>query len=142
MSLRPMIGAFALALAVGACASGGSSSAPAAGAATSTAVRRGGANMITESEIAALTGVETVYDVIQRLRPNMLRTRGSAGEASAGAAASTIKVYLNGTPYGDVAMLRSIQASSIKQVEYLSAADATTRFGTGLDAGAILVTSK
>ena len=56
MSLRPMIGICALALVTGACASGGSSSAPAAASgASSTTVRRGNANLITESEIAGST---------------------------------------------------------------------------------------
>lgn len=148
MSLRPMIGMCALALVTGACASGGSSSAPAAASgASSTTVRRGNANLITESEIAG-ANLETIYDVIERLRPNMLRTRGQVGRLSgatdteSGASSSRIKVYHNGTAIGDVTMLRGIQAASVKQVDYLSSSDATTRFGTGHDAGAILVTSK
>ena len=148
MSLRPMIGICALALLTGACASGGSSSAPAAASgASSTTVRRGNASLITESEIAG-ANLETIYDVIERLRPNMLRTRGQVGRLSgatdteSGASSSRIKVYLNGTSIGDTSMLRGIQAASVKQVDYLSSSDATTRFGTGHDAGAILVTSK
>jgi hypothetical protein len=147
MSLRPMIGICALALVSGACASGGSSSAPAAGASSSTAVRRGNANLITESEIAS-ANLETIFDVIERLRPNMLRTRGQMGRISgatateSGASSSRIKVYHNGTAIGDVTMLRGIQAASVKQVDFLSSSDATTRFGTGHDAGAILITSK
>lgn len=148
MSLRPMIGICALALVTGACASGGSSSAPAAASgASSTTVRRGNANLITESEIAG-ANLETIYDVIERLRPNMLRTRGQMGRLSGasgsdpGASVSKIRVYLNGSAIGDVSMLRGIQAASVKQVDYLGSSDATTRFGTGHDAGAILVTSK
>jgi hypothetical protein len=103
--------------------------------------------MIPEAEIAA-TGLQTLYEVIERLRPSMLRTRGQVGRLSGatgsepGASNSGIKVYLNGTGVGDISMLRTIQASSVKQVQYLSSSDATTRFGTGHDAGAILVTSK
>lgn len=146
MSLRPLIGMCALALLTGACASGSSSSAPGA-TATSTAPKRGSANLITESEIAG-ANLETIYDVIERLRPNMLRTRGQMGRLSGaagsdpGASSSKIKVFLNGTAIGDVSMLRGIQAASVKQVDYLNSSDATTRFGTGHDAGAIIVTSK
>lgn len=110
-------------------------------------MRRGNANLITESEIAG-ANLETIYDVIERLRPNMLRTRGQMGRLSGaagsdpGASSSKIKVFLNGTAIGDVTMLRGIQAASVKQVDFLNSSDATTRFGTGHDAGAILITSK
>jgi hypothetical protein len=140
---KPMIaGALVVALVTAGCAStsGGSSSG-------TTPQRRGNSTLITESEIAS-ANLETIYDVIERLRPNMLRTRGQVGrlsgasEGDAGAQNSRIRVYLNGSSVGDLTMLRSIQASSIREVQYLSATDATTRFGTGHDAGAILLTSK
>jgi hypothetical protein len=110
-------------------------------------VPRGSSNLITEAEIVA-TGLDNLYEVVERLRPSMLRTRGQVGrisgatEGSAGASSSAIKVYLNGTQIGDTQALRQIQARSVKQVQYLSPSDATTRFGTGVDAGAIVVTSK
>jgi hypothetical protein len=53
-----------------------------------------------------------------------------------------LKAYLNGSPLGDVNSLRSIQATSVKEVKFLNASDATTQFGTNHDSGAILVTSK
>lgn len=148
MRVRLIVGILAVGIVAGACASGGSSGTPAAGAAAATpAGPRGSANLITEAEIAA-ANVETIYEVIERLRPNMLRTRGQMGRLSGasgsdpGASSSKIKVYQNGTPIGDISMLRSIQAASVKQVQYLNAADATTRFGTGVDAGAIVITLK
>lgn len=147
MRVRVIVGVLALGFMVGACASGGSSSAPAA-ASSNNAARRGSSTLITESEIAGATGAETIYEVIERLRPSMMRTRGQMGRVTGasggdtGAGMSTIKVYLNGTAIGDVSMLRGIQAAGVKQVQYLSSSDATTRFGTGHDAGAILITSK
>lgn len=147
MRLRLLVGVTVVGVVLGACASGGSSSASTSGATTTPAGPRGSANVIVESEIAA-TGLQTIYEVVERLRPNMLRTRGQVGRVSgasateAGASSSSIKVYLNGTQIGDLTALRNIQASSVKRVEYLGASDATTRFGTGVDAGAILVTSK
>jgi hypothetical protein len=145
MTLRTIVAVVAIG-SLGACASGGSkppAAAPSTTAAssTTTAPKRGSANLITQSEIES-TSLEMLYDVIERLRPNMMRTRGQMGRLSGGAGMSTIKVYLNGTLIGDTSTLRSIQSSSVKQVEYLSSSDATTRFGTGNDAGAILVTSK
>lgn len=150
MILRTIVAVVAIG-SLGACASGGSkppAAAPSstAAASTSTAPKRGSSNLITQSEIEA-ANLETVYDVIERVRSNMLRTRGQMGRVTGtasggGAGMSTIKVYLNGTLIGDTSALRGIQASSVKQIEYLSSSDATTRFGTGNDAGAILVTSK
>ncbi|MGH7712938.1 MAG: hypothetical protein ACREOG_16730 [Gemmatimonadaceae bacterium] len=148
MRMRLLVGVLVAGIVTGACASGGSSAAPASGTAAATpGGPRGSATMITEAEIAA-ANLETIYEVIERLRPNMLRTRGQMGRISGasgadpGASTSTIKVYLNGSPIGDLSALRSIQAASVKSVQYLNAADATTRFGTGVDAGAILITSK
>ncbi len=146
MTLRSLVGVLAIG-SLGACASSGSK-APAAAPSTAasanaaTAVRRGSANLIVQAEIEA-AHLETIYDVIERLRPNMMRTRGQMGRVTAGGGGmSTIKVYQNGTLIGDLTMLRGIQASAVKQVEYLNSSDATTRFGTGNDAGAILVTLK
>ncbi len=147
MRMRLSVGVLVVGMVAGACASSGSSGASTSGAAATPAGPRGSANVITEAEIAA-TGLQTVYEVVERLRPNMLRTRGQMGRVTGavgtdpGASSSTIKVYLNGSPFGDITALRNIQASSVRRVEYLNASDATTRFGTGVDAGAILVTSK
>lgn len=143
MTLRLIVGVLAIG-SLGACASGGSK--PAAGAPSTTAAanaapKRGNATLITQSEIEA-THLETVYDVVERLRPNWFRTRGGRSEVSAGAASSMLKAYLNSSPLGDVNTLRSVQAASVKEVQFLNAADATTRFGTGHDSGVILVTSK
>ena len=148
MILRTVVAVVAIG-SLGACASGGSKPAAAApsttaAASTSTAPKRGSSNFIPQSEIEA-ANLETIYDVIERIRPNMMRTRGQMGRVGAGgsgAGMSTVKVYLNGTLIGDTSALRGIQASSVKQVEYLNSSDATTRFGTGNDAGAILITSR
>ena len=144
MTVRLLVGVLAIG-SLAACASGGSKPAAApsttAAANTSTTPRRGSANLITQAEIEA-THLETIYDVIERLRPNWYRTRGGRSEVSAGASSSAIRVYLNGSPLGDISSLRSVQAASVKQAELLNAADATTRFGTNHDSGAILVTSK
>ena len=145
MTLRSLVSVLAIG-SLAACASGGSkppAAAPSTTAAAnaSSAPRRGSANLIIQAEIEA-THLETVYDVVERLRPNWFRTRGGRSEVSAGAASSMLKAYLNSSPLGDVNTLRSIQASSVKEVQFLNAADATTRFGTGHDSGVILVTSK
>lgn len=145
--MRLIVAVFAAGIVVGACASAGSRAPAATGTSSATAPRRGSATPITQEEIAA-AHLETIYDVIEQLRPSMLRTRGlmdrsgGGSPAEAGAASNSINVYLNTTWIGDVTKLRGIQAASVKLVQYLNSNDATTRFGTGHGAGAILVTSK
>ena len=142
MTLRVIVGVTAIA-SLAACASGGAkpSAAPSSTAAANAAPKRGNATLITQSEIEA-THLETIYDVIERLRPNWFRTRGGRSEFTAASGSGMLKAYLNSTPMGDVNTLRSIQANSVKEVKFLNAADATTQFGTNHDSGAILVVSK
>ncbi len=124
-------------LALSACGGGGGG---ASAAQTGSAPKRGGANVILESEIGP-SGATNAMDVIQRLRPSMLRGRGSAG-MEGGSSAQQIVVYVDGIKAGGLEALSPISAISIKEIRFLSAADATTRFGTGTPAGAILVTTK
>lgn len=145
MKLRLCVGVSAM-IFLGACASGGSKPPSAAPSTTASsdaaqAPRRGNSTLITQAEIEG-THLETIYDVIERLRPNWFRTRGGRSEFTAASASGMLKAYLNSSPLGDINTLRSIQSASVKQVQFLNAADATTRFGTNHDSGVILVTSK
>jgi len=51
-------------------------------------------------------------------------------------------VIVDGARAVDAAILRDIPASAIASIELLGAADATTRYGTGLTAGAIVVRTR
>ena len=88
----------------------------------------------------------STYDLVRRLRPSMLVAHGTqAGPQSRSPiweANSGIKVYLDGLRYGTVESLATIPANNVVEVRWLSAMDATTRFGTGNAAGAIAVTSR
>ena len=102
---------------------------------------------IGQAEIEAELGkARSAYDLVEGLRPSMLASRGtSAGSQSRSQlweASSRIKVYLDGFRYGGVESLATIPASTVVEVRWLSALDATTRFGTGNAAGAIAVTSR
>ena len=51
-----------------------------------------------------------------------------------------IQVYINGVKAGIAAVsLREVLAEAVIDIVYLNASDATTRFGTGHDNGAIMV---
>ncbi len=126
-----LVGAILGVLAAG-CASGGGPGA---------AAPRTNRDVLTAEEIAA-AGVRNAYEAVSRLRPGWLTHSGTTGRAH------TIRVIVDDTPYmdpsgdapeGSAAALRSIQASEVLEIRFLSADEATTRFGTGYTAGALLV---
>jgi hypothetical protein len=51
-------------------------------------------------------------------------------------------LYVDGGRRGGVTDLRSLRPAEIAQMDYMSASDATTRFGTGHSGGAVLVTTR
>ena len=121
------------ALAFGVIACGGS------GSSTTTTNRpiRGPADLITEAEINA--GVyQNALEIIQNLRPNMARPRGT----TATAAPVPVVPYMDGVRLQDLSALVTIPASRVKEIRYINATDATTRWGTGHSSGVILVTTK
>ena len=91
---------------------------------------------ITAEEIAQ-SSAKTAMDAIELLRPSLLRQRGSRGHNRI-----VPVVYLDNIRYGDVASLKDITASSIQEIKYLKATDATLRFGTNHMGGAFVITSR
>ena len=108
-----------------ACASKGST------AATQPRIDR---NVITEEQIAATKAVDA-YTVVRAARPAWLlgRSAGASGRQV------TPVVYVDGNRVGGVSQLRQYNAGTVREMRYLSGDDATTQFGTGNAAGAILV---
>ncbi len=111
-----------------ACASGGSSDS------SSTSRDR---DLITQQELEEV-GRGFMYDAIQRLRPRWLDNRRSG----IGGAQEGPRIYLDGQYWGDVDQLRTFDITGVIEVRYLNANDATTRFGTGHLAGAILIVTR
>ncbi len=100
-------------------------------------------NVIRAEEIQqslANVPLRTAYDVIQYLRPQFLRQRGTTSGTASGPAMPV--VYVNGMRYGGVRSLKNIFTEQVLEIRYLSPSDATTRFGIGHTGGAILVTTK
>ncbi len=93
---------------------------------------RGNSTRIVESELVSYQA-DDAYTAIQRLRPQWLRSRSGAAPV----------VIMDGTQHQvGLSVLRTIRASELQELRYLSASDATTRYGTGFDGGAILLTTK
>ncbi len=90
-------------------------------------------NLITADELSGLS-VSSAYEAVQRLRPAWLQTRGRS---------PLPVVYRNNTRWGsDPRSLESIQIDVISEMRFLSASDATTRYGTGFTGGVILVVTR
>src|SRR3990170_2774827 len=98
--------------------------APAAGTA-----RTRNTNVLTAEEIATSQST-TAYDAIRHLRPTFLRTRGPQN-FEPGGGVQTAHVFLDGQRYGDIETLKTMPVSTIREIRYLSASDATTKYGTG-----------
>ena len=95
--------------------------------------------VITEQEITA-ANESNAYDVVAKLRPNFLKTRGrSTINASASEYAS---VFLDGQLYGDLSALHNIAATQIREIRYISGTDAVTRYGMQYGAGVIDVRTR
>lgn len=106
-------------------------------------VARGGANLITSAEIeAAGTDMNTAYDLVERLRPSMLRFRHYSARESSSAAVLGPVVYVDDVRLGAPDLLRTVMRASVREIRFLNASDATTRFGTGHMSGAIQVLTK
>jgi hypothetical protein len=96
----------------------------------------GATNEISREDIEARIHLNT-YEIVRQLRPTWVRSRGrpSFGDPDAGSPV----VYLDETFYGPVASLNQIDPRAIQRIEFMSASDATTRFGTGHMGGVIMV---
>ena len=102
-------------------------------------------DVITAEEIEANPNTNA-YELIQRLRPRYLRTRGAVHGAPSNGVnnleAVDVVVYLNDTRVGTSEQLRQISTTDIREIHYYSASDATTKWGTGNVAGAIQVVTR
>lgn len=83
----------------------------------------------------------SAYDAVRRLRPQWLRTRGPT-RVDPDLQELPIRIYVNNAPGTTLDELRQIRASDIDQMRFLSAREATTRYGIDHVNGAILVTTK
>lgn len=110
--------------------------------------------VISQEEIDELRLVyRDTYELVRKARPRFLRTRGGGGippsaRTAMGGTGEVITaegpraaVYLDGRPFGDLESLRQISTQSLVEIRWLSAIEATSRFGMGNTDGAILVTT-
>ncbi|HMG12851.1 MAG TPA: hypothetical protein VK571_06735 [Gemmatimonadaceae bacterium] len=96
-------------------------------------------NLITEQEIAA-SGETNALDVVTKLRPMFLKTRGRSTVNAGGSEYAS--VFVDGQFYGELGSLRNINVSSIHEIRYLNGPDAVSKYGMRYGSGAVDVRSK
>jgi hypothetical protein len=97
-------------------------------------------NMLTEEEIRSVPA-SNLYELISKLRPQMLRAHGQSTLGGSTASDFPI-VYLDGRNYGDVSSLRSLIPSQVSLVKYYDATNAAGKFGTIAGSGVIEVLTR
>ena len=112
-------------------------------AAPSARVPRGSSNLITSAEIeAAAQDIQNAYELVERLRPMMMRPRNlSAGAVGAGTTFGVV-AYVEEVRLGDLEALATVMRATVREIRYIGATDATTRWGTGHSNGVIQVVLK
>lgn len=97
-------------------------------------------NVITADEIAHV-GATTALEAIQRLQPRMLEKQRGPSSINFEDQAQ-IMVYVDGSRLGGIESLTLIQSAAIVEIRFLSASEATIRYGSGNAAGAIVITTR
>jgi len=90
---------------------------------------------ISQEEIQEVGEVGNTYSLVQRLRPQWLQKRGRNSLQQPG----QIIVYVDDTEQGGPESMRGIDVIDVQSVEFLRPNEATMRYGSGHDNGAILI---
>ena len=93
---------------------------------------RGNSRLLTVEELSE-SHSSNLYDAVQRLRPAWLVPRYQG--ASRGAAA----VFIGSQRGGEIEFLRTIETANVREVHFLDAFEATSRFGRNVPFGVIQV---
>lgn len=100
-------------------------------------------DLILEQEIVSrASDAANALQVIQKLRPQMLRTRGLASPTDRTGESVQPKVYIDNIEYGSLGQLQNVNASQIREIRFINSRDATTRWGTGHMGGVIHIITK
>ena len=126
-----------LALIISACASSAGTSLG-GGSETASAASRGNSRLIVRAQLDRLAG-RSAYEAVENL--NRRWTQPQRGSSFA-AGQHFARVVVDGSPRGELDELRRITSDDIESMRYLSAPDATTKYGTGYPGGVIEVTTR
>ncbi len=83
-----------------------------------------------------------VYEAIQRLRPQFLRSRGATSIRATSAEANLPVVFVDEQRLGGVSTMRGLPIENVREIRFIAPRDATTRWGTGYTAGVIMIVTR
>jgi hypothetical protein len=95
--------------------------------------------LVTQQELAS-NADRSVYEVLLQLHPAFLRSRDPV--TTSHPYADPVDVYVDGGRTEGIEALKSIRASTVKEIRFYEPAEANTHFGTGHNGGLIAVTMK
>ena len=104
---------------------------------TATQTARGNSTLIVRAQLAELTQ-RNAYEAVETLNRRWMQSRRTSSFASGPAYA---RVVVDGIVRGGLDELRRLNTENIETMRYVSATDATTKYGTGFSGGAIEVTT-
>jgi hypothetical protein len=113
------------------------------GATTGTSQKASSRDKVTSEEIVTVPGT-TAYDLVYKLRPDWLRSRGTATMVGGSQNQGTL-VYLDGVKMGGLDALRTINSRGINSIEWVpgnKAAMVLSDVGSAAIVGAIVLTTR
>jgi len=96
-------------------------------------------NLLTQEEMAPLESF-TAWEAVQRLRAMWMRPGGIRNSANPAGHYPT--VFVDGAPYGPMEVLRTFRVLDLEEIRYVSATDATIRYGGQYQGGVILLKTR
>jgi hypothetical protein len=100
--------------------------------------RRGSADVLTAAEMETWAA-QDLYTVIQRLRPRWFQSRKGMNLTGT----YPVSIVVDGARQeGGPEQLKSFRAGDVEEARYLSANEATTKYGLAMMSGAIVITTR
>lgn len=96
-------------------------------------------DLITQDELMEVPH-SSVYEAVRALRPRWLQAR--AGATFSSPTQQTAMVYIDGQLRGGLEEMWNLLPTEVDEIRFMSASDATTRFGTNHVGGAIVITTR
>lgn len=112
---------------------------PFAGCASTSGTSGGGSSDDITREDLETVSAETAMEVVSLMRPRWLRARPAR---TINDPEPVVGVVIDGRPRGTLDDLAQVRREIIERITFMSAADATIRYGTGFTGGAIVVTTR
>jgi hypothetical protein len=98
----------------------------------------GSHNVLTEAELKTVKDL-TVYETVQRLRPNFFRSRQVRSSSTPNP--EPVHVFVDGSRTADgVEILRHFTPQQVKEMRFYEPHEANVRFGTGHHGGVLALT--